>query len=160
VTTPILLADQLGITYRRVDHWIRVGYLKVEGHGIGRPRSCPPAEVIVAHRMVELLRDGLTVATAAKQARQQTGHPAGPRRDWRDYAICGQADPELWMAEGEQAKRQAIVACRGCQARDHPLAQRARELCDHSTRPKYGTIACGQCWEQAIRLDDRQAVSA
>jgi ParB family chromosome partitioning protein len=35
----------------------------------------------------------------------------------------------------------------------HPLARAARALCDHRTRPLVGDVACGQCWEQAIRDD-------
>lgn len=35
----------------------------------------------------------------------------------------------------------------------HPLASAARALCGHSGVPKVGAIACGACWEQAIRDD-------
>lgn len=35
----------------------------------------------------------------------------------------------------------------------HPLAKAARALCDHRGRPKVGAVACGPCWEQAIRDD-------
>lgn len=38
----------------------------------------------------------------------------------------------------------------------HRLARIARALCDqlaHTTRPMVGNVACGQCWEQAIRDD-------
>lgn len=37
--------------------------------------------------------------------------------------------------------------------RRHPLAAAAQALCDHTDRQIYGTVACGQCWEQAIRDD-------
>jgi ParB family transcriptional regulator, chromosome partitioning protein len=37
----------------------------------------------------------------------------------------------------------------------HRLAKEARALCDHPTRPQVGNVACGQCWEQVIRDDDR-----
>lgn len=40
----------------------------------------------------------------------------------------------------------------------HPLATQARALCGHRGRPKYGTVACGPCWEQAIRDDIAGAV--
>jgi ParB family chromosome partitioning protein len=42
----------------------------------------------------------------------------------------------------------------------HPLADRANELCDHTAagpghvRPQVGGVACGQCWERAIREDE------
>jgi ParB family chromosome partitioning protein len=35
----------------------------------------------------------------------------------------------------------------------HPLAKAARALCGHRGVPKVGAIACGPCWEQAIRDD-------
>jgi ParB family chromosome partitioning protein len=43
--------------------------------------------------------------------------------------------------------------------RGHPLAPKARELCDaaeHATRGRIGP-ACGRCWETAIRNDERGA---
>jgi ParB family chromosome partitioning protein len=42
----------------------------------------------------------------------------------------------------------------------HPLARPARALCDssgHGARPQVGNVACGQCWEQSIRDDQRRA---
>lgn len=38
---------------------------------------------------------------------------------------------------------------------DHPLAVAAELLCDHDDRPRVGGVACGQCWEEAIRADER-----
>lgn len=41
---------------------------------------------------------------------------------------------------------------------DHPLATQAAALCggsDHSTHRRIGAGACGLCWEQAIRDDER-----
>ncbi|WP_248581572.1 ParB/RepB/Spo0J family partition protein [Nocardioides sp. InS609-2] len=35
----------------------------------------------------------------------------------------------------------------------HPLASQARALCGHRGSPKVGAVACGPCWEQAIRDD-------
>lgn len=35
----------------------------------------------------------------------------------------------------------------------HPLARAARSMCGHSGRPMVGNVACGQCWERAIRDD-------
>lgn len=36
----------------------------------------------------------------------------------------------------------------------HPLAGEAELLCDHRQRRKIGGVACGQCWEHVIRIDD------
>lgn len=36
----------------------------------------------------------------------------------------------------------------------HPLARAAR--CDHRGKPKIGGVGCGECWEQAIRADERR----
>lgn len=44
----------------------------------------------------------------------------------------------------------------------HPLAGRARRLCDrrgHPMRRRYGG-ACGECWESVIRLDEREVIEA
>lgn len=41
---------------------------------------------------------------------------------------------------------------------NHPLARKAARLCDareHTMRRRIGKIACGQCWESAIRDDER-----
>jgi ParB family transcriptional regulator, chromosome partitioning protein len=40
----------------------------------------------------------------------------------------------------------------------HPQAKNARRLCDarqHTMRRRIGEVACGQCWETAIREDER-----
>lgn len=40
--------------------------------------------------------------------------------------------------------------------KDHPLASRARTMCDareHTHRRRYGNVACGNCWETVIRQD-------
>jgi ParB family chromosome partitioning protein len=44
----------------------------------------------------------------------------------------------------------------------HPLARKASRLCDareHTQRRRVGKVACGQCWETAIR-DDQRVVDA
>ncbi|MFJ2518679.1 ParB/RepB/Spo0J family partition protein [Cellulosimicrobium cellulans] len=41
----------------------------------------------------------------------------------------------------------------------HPLAERATARCDHAGRVRVGGVACGQCWEDAIR-DDQSAFVA
>ncbi|RFS84119.1 ParB/RepB/Spo0J family partition protein [Actinomadura spongiicola] len=46
-------------------------------------------------------------------------------------------------------------------ASTHPLARRARKLCDareHTMRRRIGKTACGQCWESTIRADERVVV--
>lgn len=40
----------------------------------------------------------------------------------------------------------------------HRLAKAAAAMCSHTRRPLAGDVACGQCWEQAIRDDQDQAV--
>ncbi|MFI6603746.1 ParB/RepB/Spo0J family partition protein [Nonomuraea sp. NPDC050536] len=45
----------------------------------------------------------------------------------------------------------------------HPLAKQAQQLCqgqEHGSRRQVGQMACGQCWEQAIRADERHAIAA
>jgi ParB family transcriptional regulator, chromosome partitioning protein len=45
----------------------------------------------------------------------------------------------------------------------HPLAKRAQRLCDgqqHTMRRRIGEVACGHCWETAIRQDERTVIAA
>lgn len=45
---------------------------------------------------------------------------------------------------------------------DHPLADQAAALCSdstHSNHRRIGAGACGECWEQAIRNDERDRAS-
>ena len=45
----------------------------------------------------------------------------------------------------------------------HHLARRARKICDareHTARRRLGNIACGQCWEEAIRQDQTTVLQA
>lgn len=45
----------------------------------------------------------------------------------------------------------------------HPLAARARKMCDgrgHAMRRRIGRQACGQCWESVIRIDERKVIEA
>ena len=45
----------------------------------------------------------------------------------------------------------------------HPLARKARALCDgreHSMRRRVGRLACGECWETVIRADERTVTAA
>ncbi len=41
----------------------------------------------------------------------------------------------------------------------HALAGRVARTCDHPARPVIGAVGCAQCWEQAIRADERARVS-
>lgn len=48
-------------------------------------------------------------------------------------------------------------------ASGHPLARKAKQLCDsrnHNARRRVGKTACGSCWEDAIRADERAKVLA
>lgn len=65
------LAERVGVTYRQVDHWSRLGYLRPSnpGCGQGRQRDYLPAEVDVAVRMGRLVRAGLSPAVATLVAR-------------------------------------------------------------------------------------------
>jgi ParB family chromosome partitioning protein len=43
----------------------------------------------------------------------------------------------------------------------HPLARKANAMCDarqHTMRRRIGKVACGQCWETAIRQDEQLAI--
>lgn len=45
----------------------------------------------------------------------------------------------------------------------HQLARKARALCDardHTARRRIGKVACGQCWESAIRSDEQIGMKA
>lgn len=45
----------------------------------------------------------------------------------------------------------------------HPLAKMARRMCEarqHSSRRRIGEVACGQCWEAAIRQDQTTVLQA
>jgi ParB family transcriptional regulator, chromosome partitioning protein len=45
--------------------------------------------------------------------------------------------------------------------KDHPLAKKARTMCDareHTGRRRYGGVACGNCWETVIRQDENLTV--
>lgn len=59
-----------------------------------------------------------------------------------------------------QAKRSTIAVEAAHFTSKHPLAERVRKACDHldasagTVRPTVGGLACGQCWERAIRDDE------
>lgn len=105
---------------------------------------------------------------------------------WVNYYVAlldlDDASREL-VRSGDLAVTKAITAIRQTRARtrkkagskadfswepdhfttNHPLAKRARAYCDareHTMRRRLGSVACGQCWETAIRLDERRVIEA
>ena len=85
----------------------------------------------------ERVRDGTVTAAAALRAVTKT------RKTTR-------------RARGElPAGRKAQMSGAGFTPR-HRLAGEAQAVCDHTTRPVLGGVACGQCWEQVIRADALQ----
>lgn len=63
------LHEQLGITYRQLDHYIRRGYIRSNQPGSGRDRSLLDGEFDIAMLMARLIRIGFTPAAAAAYAR-------------------------------------------------------------------------------------------
>ena len=66
------LAAHVGVTYRRVDYWIRIGYIKPIGDsrpGTGHERVFSLREVEVCAWMAELIRAGFRPGIAARIAR-------------------------------------------------------------------------------------------
>jgi hypothetical protein len=74
---PRHLEAEIGITYRQVDYWTRLGWLKPENPvaGSGVSRRWPAFEVEVARRMGRLAAAGLGIPRAAAFARESW--PAG-----------------------------------------------------------------------------------
>ncbi|MGW4791191.1 MerR family transcriptional regulator [Nonomuraea sp. NPDC004297] len=63
-----------GLTYRRLDHWTRAGYLHpAHAGGTGHTREWPQTELQVADLMRRLVDAGLTVDVAALAARAHLG---------------------------------------------------------------------------------------
>jgi hypothetical protein len=59
-----------GITYRRLDYWVRLGHLRPGGGtGTGDERSWPAAEIEIAARMGRLTAAGFELEAAARFAR-------------------------------------------------------------------------------------------
>ena len=67
--------EELGITYRQLDHWSRLGYLEPErewrgrARGPGSMRQWPPGELEIARRMGRLTAAGIPPSLAASFAR-------------------------------------------------------------------------------------------
>lgn len=65
-----LLTTRLNISYRQLDYWVRMGYLKPRHiGGSGNPRDFTNEEEIVLIRMARLVNAGLRPDVAAKAAR-------------------------------------------------------------------------------------------
>lgn len=80
------LAEEAGLTPRRLDYWTRRGYLKPveENPGSGRERHFTLWETRVARRMAGLVEAGLTVEAASRLAR---GDSAATARLLRTLAV-------------------------------------------------------------------------
>ena len=72
----LCLCADLGITYRQLDHWSRMGYLRPvrldrgRGGGTGSPRVWPPGELQVARLMGRLTAASIQPSLAAVVARK------------------------------------------------------------------------------------------
>jgi hypothetical protein len=64
------LARALGLSFRRLDLWIRAGYLRPSGagNGTGSRRTWPATEQAVAAIMLRLTAAGLTTRTAPRRS--------------------------------------------------------------------------------------------
>jgi DNA-binding transcriptional MerR regulator len=75
----LTLSDVLarGLTYRRLDHWTRAGYLHPHQQGgTGNVRAWPQTELAIADLMRRLVEAGLTAGVAAIAARHHlNGRP-------------------------------------------------------------------------------------
>jgi len=62
-----------GISYRRLDWWVRKGYLRLEDPtpGEGNWRSWPAGELEIAQRMRRLIAAGLPLEVASRFARDE-----------------------------------------------------------------------------------------
>lgn len=71
----------LGITYRRLDYWTRVGYLLADNPdcGSGTRRTYPPGEYTAVQVIARLVNAGLTPQAAAKATRHDGELAAGVR---------------------------------------------------------------------------------
>jgi hypothetical protein len=79
------VAEQAGITYRKLDYWTRLGHLRPEHDGgSGYDRCWPPEEVQVACRIARLTDAGLPLAIAAGFA--------------RDHWPCGEIAPGVGLS--------------------------------------------------------------
>lgn len=117
---------------RDIEGMSTVQIAKATGYGTGTIRDRlvlldlpAPAQQLVADKTLSL-----TSATDLARQAKTTGHGSVPANQRRTAYLTGA----------------------------HPLAQAARDQCSevHRThRSLVGGIACGQCWEAAIRADER-----
>jgi hypothetical protein len=67
---PSLDRNELGITYRQLDHWVTRGYLRPENKpGSGYGREFSESEIEIAKLMAKLVHAGFRAEKAAKTAR-------------------------------------------------------------------------------------------
>lgn len=68
------LATHAGATYRQIDHWTTLGYLRASrgtsNPGSGNPRTYTPREIEVAEAMTALVHQGVDPKVAARLARR------------------------------------------------------------------------------------------
>lgn len=81
MNTPEVI-EATGATFRQLDHWVRVGYLRpVGGDGPGRHRDWPGDEVRVAKTMTRLVQAGVRPEAAHRAARNDGKLAPGVRVD-------------------------------------------------------------------------------
>lgn len=66
------LAEHVSVTYKRIDYWVRCGYVRPLGDirpGTGHTRDFSTHEVQVCEWLARLIKAGFTPAVAARIAR-------------------------------------------------------------------------------------------
>lgn len=84
--TLLEVVEQLNVTYRQVDHWIRSGYVArhLMDTGSGHWRNVTPEDAFLLRLMSELVTFGLPPAKAGELARH---FAANPTADFTEGAI-------------------------------------------------------------------------
>ncbi|MGP4027236.1 ParB/RepB/Spo0J family partition protein [Actinomadura sp. 3N407] len=131
-----------------------------------------------AEALEALVHRGMTASEIAKQ----TGFPLGSVSYHLTLLQLDQTSREKVHA-GELTASEAVDAVRRTRrterrkrgstatwkwepdhlASEHPLAGKAKTLCEsrkHNTRRRVGKTACGACWEDTIRADERAKILA
>lgn len=96
-----------------------------------------------AHVQTQVATGKLRVNEAEDLVVAQRREDAGKAPD--EKASRGWDDSPWWLTKG------------------HPLASSAKHVCDqlgHSARRRLQSIACGSCWEEVIRADERRKSEA
>lgn len=72
------VVDALHASYRQVDHWIRQGWVDVEGRdcGSGNHRTIDPRALVVLRVMDELVHVGIAPSKAGRIAAQLVADPS------------------------------------------------------------------------------------